>query len=175
MKNKKKLRIPFISIVFIILLTVLDQYTKFIAVERLKDKAPFVIADGILEFRYLENRGAAFGIMQDQKAFFVFLATVIFIAIIYVLSIMPRQKRYFPLNAMLVFVAAGALGNMIDRVRLNYVVDFIYFVPINFPIFNVADIYVTCSMIVIIFLIMFVYKEDELYFLSFSSHKYRDR
>lgn len=173
MANNKKVRIPIIRIIFIALFAALDQYTKYLAVLKLKDKPAIVLIDGVLELNYLENRGAAFGIMQNQKVFFVFMALVILLAIIYVMAIMPRQKRYLPLNVLLVFVAAGAVGNMIDRVRLEYVVDFIFFVLINFPIFNVADIYVTCSMFALIILILFVYKEDELYFLGFNSHKYR--
>ena len=64
-------------------------------------------------------------------------------------------------------ISAGAIGNFLDRVRLNYVVDFIYFSPINFPVFNVADIYVTVSFAVLILLIFFKYKEEDFDFLSF--------
>ena len=63
---------------------------------------------------------------------------------------------------MLLFIAAGGIGNMIDRIRLDFVIDFIYFCLINFPIFNVADVYVTVSAIVVIVLILFVYKDSDL-------------
>ncbi|MDY3716667.1 MAG: signal peptidase II, partial [Blautia sp.] len=59
------------------------------------------------------------------------------------------------------FITAGAIGNLIDRVRLGYVVDFIYFSLIDFPVFNVADIYVTGSMILLILLVLFFYKNEE--------------
>ena len=74
----------------------------------------------------------------------------------------------------MVGIAAGDVGNMIDRVLQDFVVDFIYFVPINFPIFNVADIYVTLSTIGLVILLMFVYKEQDLSFLSFQQKKLRD-
>ena len=69
---------------------------------------------------------------------------------------------------------AGSIGNMIDRIRYDYVVDFIYFVRINFPIFNVADIYVSLSAVILIILLLFVYKEKDLYFISFKQKRYRE-
>ena len=75
---------------------------------------------------------------------------------------------------MLSLIAAGAIGNMIDRIRFDYVVDFIYFVLINFPIFNVADIYVTVSTVALVVLLLFVYKENDLNFISFKQKRYRE-
>ena len=71
-------------------------------------------------------------------------------------------KKYAPLRICAIFILAGGLGNFIDRVRLNYVVDFFYFELIDFPIFNVADIYVTVTMFVLLYLIFFYYKEEDL-------------
>ena len=65
-----------------------------------------------------------------------------------------------------VFLAAGAVGNLIDRMRYSYVVDFLYFKLIDFPVFNVADCYVTVGAVLLAVLILFVYKEEELGFLS---------
>ena len=75
---------------------------------------------------------------------------------------------------LLSLIAAGAIGNMIDRIRFDYVVDFIYFVLINFPIFNVADIYVTVSTVILVILLLFVYKEEDLSFISFKQKRYRE-
>ena len=70
---------------------------------------------------------------------------------------------------------AGAIGNMIDRLLYDYVVDFIYFVIIHFPIFNVADIYVTISTFTMVILFLFFYKENDFSFLSFrQQQKYRE-
>lgn len=155
-------------------LVALDQYTKYLAVIHLKDKPAYIIINGVLELNYLENKGAAFGMLQNQKAFFIFVAVVILSVIGYVLLKTPDNKKYRILHLLLSLIAAGAIGNMIDRIRLNYVVDFIYFVLINFPIFNVADMYVTVSTAVLVILLLFVYKESDLNFISFKQKKYRE-
>lgn len=78
------------------------------------------------------------------------------------------------MHLSLSLIAAGAIGNMIDRIRLNYVVDFIYIVLINFPIFNLADMYVTFSTALLVIALLFFYKESDLYFIGFSQKKFRD-
>ena len=162
------------DILLLAILIFIDQLTKHFAVLYLKDKTAVSIIDGVFELKYLENRGAAFGMLQNQKFFFIFIALVILAVIAYVLVKTPNQRKYVKLHIALVFVAGGALGNMIDRCRLDYVVDFLYFSLINFPIFNVADIYVTLSAIFLVILLLFVYKESDLNFLSLRTKKYRD-
>lgn len=173
MKLKKKLLI-FLDLLGICALVALDQYTKYLAVIHLKDKPAYIIINGVLELNYLENKGAAFGMLQNQKAFFIFVAVVVLSVIGYVLLKTPDNKKYRILHILLSLIAAGAIGNMIDRIRLNYVVDFIYFVLINFPIFNVADIYVTVSTAALVILLLFVYKENDLSFISFKQKRYRE-
>ncbi|MCR4989913.1 MAG: signal peptidase II [Lachnospiraceae bacterium] len=172
MKDKKKLYL--LDIILLIVLVLVDRLTKYLAVMRLKDKNAFNIISGVLEFNYLENRGAAFGMLQNQKYFFIFIALVFLVVMIYVLVKCPYEKKYNKLHILLVFIAAGAIGNLIDRLRFDYVVDFIFFSLINFPIFNVADIYVTVSTGILIILILFVYKDHDFYFLSFKEQKYRE-
>ena len=140
----------------------------------LKDKPAFIILNGVLELNYLENNGAAFGMLQNQKAFFIFVAIVVLSVIGYVLFKMPDHKKYRILHLLLSLITAGAIGNMIDRIRLDYVVDFIYFVLIHFPIFNVADMYVTISTAALVIMLLFVYKENDLSFISFKSKRYRE-
>ena len=86
---------------------------------------------------------------------------------------LPDHKKYTILHFLFSLLVAGSIGNMIDRVRYDYVVDFIYFVRINFPIFNVADIYATFSALALIIMLLFVYEETDLYFISFKQKKYR--
>lgn len=157
-----------------VILVIADQLTKHLAVVRLKNQAAYNLINGILEFNYLENRGAAFGVLQNQKYFFVFVALIFIGVIVFVLIKVPMQKKYYSLNILLVMIAAGAVGNMIDRVRYDYVVDFIYLVCIQFPIFNVADIYVTTSTVILVFQILFVYKTNDFNFLSFNPKKFRE-
>lgn len=75
---------------------------------------------------------------------------------------MLKMDKYKDLRILFLFVFSGAVGNMIDRIRLGYVIDMFDFRLINFPVFNVADIYVTCSMIILLILILFKYKDNEL-------------
>ena len=173
MSRKKKI-ILLLDLISIIALILLDQYTKHLAVVHLKNKAAFNIINGVLELNYLENKGAAFGMLQNQKIFFIFVAIVILGVIAYVLLKTPDDRKYTILHVLLSLIAAGAIGNMIDRIRYDYVVDFIYFVLINFPIFNVADIYVSVSTGILIILLLFYYKEKDLNFISFKQKRYRE-
>lgn len=172
--KKRKIKLLCFDLLFLIILVALDQYTKYMAVIRLKDKPAFSIIDGVLEFNYLENRGAAFGMLQNQKIFFVFVAVVFLSVIVYVLFKTPDTRKYNKLHMFLVMIAGGAIGNMIDRLRLDYVVDFIYFVLINFPIFNMADIFVTVATAILIIHVLFIYKDNDFYFLSFKQKKFRE-
>ena len=170
--SKHKVKLLIFDFMLLILLVCVDQFTKYTAV--LKNQPAFNIIDGVLEFNYLENRGAAFGMLQNQKSFFVFVAVIFLGVIIYVLTKTPDDKKYTKLHFLLVMIAGGAIGNMIDRLKLDYVVDFIYIVLINFPIFNVADMYVTFSTVILIIKILFVYNENDFNFLSFKKRKFRE-
>lgn len=172
--KKKKISL-FLDFAAIALLILIDQLTKRWAVITLKDNNSLVIIPNVLELTFLKNRGAAFGILQDQKEFFIMIAVMILVVIAYVLFRLPDDKKYNIMQVILILIASGAAGNMIDRVKNDYVVDFISFVIINFPIFNVADIYVTVSTIVFIILFLFYYKEKDFDFLSFKQQKkYRE-
>ena len=164
----------FIDFFVMFLLIALDQYTKYLAVVHLKDRPAIPVIEGVFELNYLENRGAAFGMLQNQKVFFIFIACIILVAIFYVLFKIPKDRKYIWLHILLVLIASGAVGNMIDRVRLEYVVDFLYFVLINFPIFNVADIYVSVACVLLAVVILFYYKEQDLEFLSIRQKKGRE-
>ena len=172
--SKHKVKLLIFDFMLLILLVCVDQFTKYAAVLKLKNQPAFNIIDGVLEFNYLENRGAAFGMLQNQKSFFVFVAVIFLGVIIYVLTKTPDDKKYTKLHFLLVMIAGGAIGNMIDRLKLDYVVDFIYIVLINFPIFNVADMYVTFSTVILIIKILFVYNENDFHFLSFKKRKFRE-
>ena len=150
------------SILAVIGLVLLDQYTKLLALANLKGNEPFVFIQNVFELRYLENRGAAFGIMQNQVMFFVVVTVLMMAAILYLYKKCPSSKKYQPIKVCMVFIMAGAIGNLIDRVYRGFVVDFFYFSLIDFPIFNVADIYVTVAFFVLILLLLFYYKEEDL-------------
>lgn len=173
MSLKKKLFL-FLDMLMTAGLIAFDQYTKYLAVIYLKDKPAYNVVSGVLELNYLENQGAAFGVLPNQKLFFIFVDSVILSVVAYVLYKMPDKKKYTVLHFLFSLIVAGAIGNMIDRIRWDYVVDFIYFSRINFPIFNVADIYVSISAVILLLLLLFVYKEKDLYFISFKQKRYRE-
>jgi len=174
MTGRKKNKWLFVDIIAVMLLVALDQATKYLAVLTLKNKPAIPIIPGVLELSYLENHGAAFGMLQDQKIFFICMEILILALIIYVLIKCPKHKKYRLGRICLVFIAAGDVGNMIDRISQEYVVDFISLVLIHFPIFNIADMYVTFSTFILCFLLFFVYEEGDLYFLSLREKKLRD-
>ena len=164
----KKYGIPVIAV---IILCLIDQGTKALAVKYLMGKAPVVIWDGVFELKYLENRGAAFGIFQNQQIFFYILTVIIGVALIWFYTKIPMEKKYFLMKIPVVVCFSGAIGNFIDRAFQGYVVDFFYFKLINFPIFNVADIYITCSAVFFILLFIFKYRDDDLGFLRSKKSK----
>lgn len=172
--SKNKIKFLVLDLISMIVLIILDQIAKFLAVIGLKDQSAIPLINGVLELNYLENRGAAFGMLQNQKWFFIFIAIIILGAIAYVLVKAPEDKKYIKLHILLTLIAGGAIGNMIDRIRLNYVIDFIYIKIINFPVFNVADMYVTIATFLLIFVMLFSYKEDDLSFINFKQHQYRE-
>lgn len=143
------------------LLITFDQLTKYLAYAVLRTGGPFVLIPGVFELRYLENRGAAFGMMEHMQWLFILFALAITAAAVYFYLRMPMEKKFQPLRILCATLAAGALGNMIDRILHKYVIDFLYFSLIDFPIFNVADIYVCVSTAVFLLLTLFYYKEED--------------
>lgn len=160
--KQNKLTIWISGVITVLVLVLLDQYTKILAVKHLKDQMDIPIFTDIFELSYVENRGAAFGMMQNKQTFFIITTVLVIGVILFLFHTMPMEKRFLPIRATIIFIVAGAIGNFIDRVSQGFVVDFLYFKLINFPVFNVADIYVTCSVFVLAFLLLFYYKEEEI-------------
>lgn len=163
-RNSKKHRVGLFSLgaLLVLLLVFVDQVSKYLAVAKLKDQASFVILKGVFELHYLENHGAAFGVLQGKKFFFITVTVLMIALLIYVYGRIPVEKHFYPLHGICIALFAGAVGNFIDRILHNYVIDFFYFSLIDFPIFNVADIYVTCAMALFIMLLLFYYEEADL-------------
>ena len=139
-----------------------DQISKAAARHFLKGKGPVSVIRGFLEFFYLQNEGAAFGVLKGRQWIFILFALAITLISCCLSVRISGSRRYLPVRILCMMLSAGALGNMTDRLIHHYVIDFIYFKIIDFPVFNVADIYVTCSCISLIFLLIFVYKEEDL-------------
>lgn len=118
-----------------------DQLTKWLAVILLKGKESFPLWEGVFHFTYVENTGAAFGMLKDQRWVFMILSTVMIVAFLVYFVIQYKSTDNLFRTAMSM-VIAGGIGNMIDRSTLGYVVDFFDFTLIDFAVFNVADSFV---------------------------------
>ena len=147
----------FLAPISVVLLVILDQLTKIGIVEYFSNpnKGNIILWPGVLELTYVENRGAAFGMMQGKVGLFVIITAVVLIMILWYWRHIPQGKIGIWMKIALVLVMSGAIGNFIDRVFLNYVRDMIYFSFIDFPVFNVADICVVVGVALLFPILLF--------------------
>ena len=142
-----------------ILFVALDQLFKYLVVTFLKDKLPIVLVEGVLELLYVENRGAAFGMLQNQQWFFILLTSVVMVFLIAVV-VWGKYRQYMLLNMSFVLVLGGGIGNLIDRIAHGFVIDYIYFKVIDFPVFNFADCCLVVGAVFMLVFFFFVYEDD---------------
>lgn len=154
----------YLPILAVIGLILLDQGTKFWALASLKPIHNMTLVEGFMDLTFVENRGVAFGMFSGQRWFILLLTGIIAIGLIWFYKAMPKKKEYFPLRVSLVLVLSGAIGNIIDRLFRGYVVDFFEFTFFEWPVFNVADIYVVVGVILLALMILFVVKDEDLDF-----------
>lgn len=119
---------------------IIDFITKKLAVGYLKDGADKILIDGVFKLSYVENRGAAFGILSNHRVLFIALTVFIVLLILIMLIKLKPKSRLLRWGATLII--SGAAGNLADRIMLGYVVDFLDFYLIGFPVFNFADCFV---------------------------------
>lgn len=147
-------------IIFLFLLLVgLDQVTKYWARIYLKPQGSISVIGDFLHLTYVENKGAAFGILQGQSIFFV-IASILAIILLYAYYIKQKNRGAKALNFLIFIIttiSAGAFGNLIDRIFLGYVTDMIDVKGIWTFVFNVADIYVVCATLL---LCLYIFKFD---------------
>ena len=142
---------------FALLIVVADQITKFITVSQipLYGNVPFL--PGFVGFTYVRNIGAAFSMLEGQQWLFALIFVVLTLAVLY-----EYFKKPMPFTKLerwcIAAIYGGGLGNMIDRVRLGYVVDMIRTEFIDFPVFNVADCFITCGCILMMVSLVFFNK-----------------
>ena len=142
------------------LLVGIDQLTKWLAVEYLQEGEPFPIIDGVFELLLHKNPGAAFGLFEGQRWLFMGI-TVVVIVVLAAILMSGKYRQYRLVNLSGTLIIAGGIGNMIDRVRLGHVIDFLYFRLIDFPIFNFADMCVSVSVAVLILLLLFEHQTEK--------------
>lgn len=147
MKDKKNMCFV---IVFVILL--LDQLTKYLIVANIGSNCEVEMIKDLFYLANVHNRGAAWGIMQGGRSFFIFI-TVIVVCVMWCLM-RSIGKTY--VSIAIALVLGGTLGNFLDRVFREYVVDFLdfYIVGYHFPTFNVADVCITVGVIVLMYFVL---------------------
>ena len=138
-----------------------DLFTKYLASSRLKPIGDYPLIQGVLHLTYSENTGAAFGMLKDHRWVFL-VSSTLFIAVIGVYLVTQAKKLHPLLGIALAFIMGGGIGNMIDRLTLGYVVDFINFELIHFAIFNAADSFVCIgAAMMVLYVLFFEIKESK--------------
>ena len=139
----------------------LDQLTKWLTVVNLAEYESFPLWQDVLHFTYVKNTGMAFGMLKDHRWVFMVFSTIAIVALIVYLFRFRPESRWMQVS--MAMIIGGGIGNMIDRVLLGYVVDFIDFTLINFAVFNVADSFVCFGAgIMILCLVLDLIKEIKL-------------
>lgn len=142
------------TVIIIGILLGIDQFSKYLVTVNLSGKEPLEIIPGYLEFFYLENRGAAFGMLQEKRFLFILITIAVLGFILYTFLHYDMSNRL--LYWSLILIMAGTLGNFIDRLRLHYVVDFVKtrIFGYNFAIFNFADVFIVVGTFMLMLYIL---------------------
>lgn len=167
----KKLVFWIYTVIGVLGFVVLDQAAKALAITKLKNNDSITLIKGFLGLTYVENEGAAWGVLSGRMNILVII-TIIIIPL-FVLCMIKINKNKELLNRSklkvisflhfdMVLLLAGAIGNFIDRIVNGYVIDFFQFTFIDFPVFNVADCYITVGAVVFIIIYIFMLKEDDI-------------
>lgn len=139
-------------------ITAADQLIKYLVVQNIPLYAQIPAIDGLFHLTYVRNTGAAFSIFQGMQ--WLFLVIFILLTVVVVWDFAKQRMPFTKLERwLIVCIYAGGLGNMIDRVRLGYVIDMIEVEFMNFPVFNVADCFITCGCILLMLHLIFFNKE----------------
>ena len=158
-KKKKPLDYALYTLIIIVGI-VLDQLTKFLTVTLLELYETFPIIEGVIHFTRVHNTGAAFGSMKDARWIFMIVSAVAITTMLAYLYFGHATSRLYEIS--LAMVISGGIGNMIDRVALGYVIDFIDFRLINFAVFNGADSFVCVGAgLLILALILEIFEETK--------------
>lgn len=162
MKDKKMSKTTansIIALVSAVVLLAIDQITKYFVLKYLKPVGAVTVISGLLEFSYVENTGAAFGLFKNSMWFIMALTVVAFIVIAIVLFRYKYHTAFSYIAATLLI--AGGVGNLIDRILYGFVVDFIHALFFNY-VFNFADCCVTVGAVLfVLHIIVLSYREKK--------------
>ncbi len=148
-------------IIGVIILVLIDQLTKYIIISKFALGESIPLIKDVFELTYIRNEGAAWGMLQGKQILFYITTPIVIIIACLLYKKMFVNKKFAALQVLDVVLVSGAIGNFIDRLFRGYVIDFLYFKLIDFPVFNVADCYVTVSVILLVILMFFKYSEED--------------
>ena len=172
-KSRWKKKILIWDFICLILLNSLDRLSKIVA-EYYCNNENFVLVKNILEITYIKNTGGAFGILNNQRFFFIFIAVLFVCLLIFFLFATPNDSKFNALHIWVSFILAGTIGNLADRIIYGSVIDMIYISKIDFPVFNLSDIFISLGTIFTLIIVLFKLKEKDFEFLNFKQNKYRE-
>ena len=143
--------------IFAALIVIIDQITKYLTVSLIPLFSRVDFIPGVLSLTYVQNTGAAWSMFEGMQWMFALIFLVLTVAVLYEYFKAPLPFSRFE-RWCIAAIYGGGLGNMIDRVRFGYVIDMIKTDFMNFPVFNVADCFITCGCFAMIFSLLFINK-----------------
>lgn len=144
-----------ITLIIIGCLVAVDQISKIWAVNTLGGGQDILVWENVFHLTYIQNRGAAFGMLQGKQWLLIPVTILVLIGMIVYFKKVPSTKAGTWAKVSLVLIISGAIGNLIDRILLSYVRDFLYFRLIDFPVFNIADTFVVIGVGILLLVILF--------------------
>lgn len=150
------------AIISFIVLVAIDQVSKYWIISNIALHDAIPVIPDVFELHYIQNPGTAWGLLANKQILFTICTIIVFSVCLFLYTRCVTLDMYKDIRCVLILIFSGGMGNFIDRIRFKYVIDFLYVKCIDFPVFNIADCYVTVSFFALILLIMFKYKEDDL-------------
>ena len=167
---KKLLWVLFTSIgVFVLVL--IDQVSKTMAIKNLKNNDSITVIKGFFSLTYVENKGAAWGVLSGRISILVIVTIILIPLFIFGMIKLYKNKELLDISKLkavsilhidIILLLSGAIGNIIDRIVNGYVVDLFQFTFIDFPVFNVADCYITIGAAIFIIIYLFILKDEDI-------------
>jgi signal peptidase II len=159
------------AIIFVLSLVGIDQLIKYFVIEYLKPIGVFELIEGFIRLRYVENTGAVFGSFSSHTAVLTVVSIILLIVTIYFLVSQKNKSKLVSLTLLLMI--AGGIGNIIDRIRLHFVVDYIEPTFIDFAVFNFADCLITVgAFVLMIYLVIDIVKDEKTKKEKISSNEF---
>ena len=171
-KSRKVFFLADILIVFTVIL--LNLTVTRLVIQKLQGQPSIVLIDGFLQLTYYENNGAIFGILPNQILMFLFISLIFELFLVYIIIKMPADSKFRIAHIMVSVLLGGSVCNCIDRIRYDCTIEYVYFIGINFPIFNLPDFLIFISTVALVIILFFRIKEKDLDFLTFKQKKYRE-